>query len=214
MLKIKNASVKYGSLMALDNVSLSIDNGERVAVCGINGAGKSTLLKALLDAAPKKNERCEPSVVFVPQELPMELDETLNAHDYVMLGRTPHLNAWRMPSAADEAAVLCALKDVGLGEDASRRLGAFSGGERRRLALALALASGASTLLLDESMAHLDVKHRVQMFQLLADSGKTIVMSLHEFPLPKNFFTRAILMENGRIIVDGAPTTVVEHLFK
>ncbi len=211
MLELRNTTVRYGATVALDDVSLRIADGERVAVCGRNGAGKSTLLRALLDAACGDSPRA-PRVVFVPQDLPTELELSLCAHDYVMLGRTPHLSAWRRPAAADEAAVAEALEAVGMGDAAGRRLNALSGGARRRLAIALALASGAPALLLDESMAHLDVKCRAALFDLLARTGRTIVMSIHEFPLPANFFTRAVLLEAGRLCADGSPETVVPQL--
>ncbi len=212
MLELQNTTVKYGATVALDDVSLRIGEGERVAVCGRNGAGKSTLLRAFLDAACATNPRA-PRVVFVPQDLPTELELSLCAHDYVMLGRTPHLSAWRRPAAADEAAVAEALAAVGMGDAAGRRLSTLSGGARRRLAIALALASGVPALLLDESMAHLDVKCRAELFDLLAQTGRTIVMSIHEFPLPERFFTRAVLFEAGRICADGSPESVVSRLF-
>ncbi len=211
MLELRNTTVRYGATVALDDVSLRIADGERVAVCGCNGAGKSTLLRALLDAAGASDSRV-PRAVFVPQDLPTELELSFCAHDYVMLGRTPYLSAWRRPSAADEAVVAEALEAVGMGAAAGRRLSALSGGERRRLAIALALASGAPALLLDESMAHLDVTCRAELFRLLAATGRTLVMSIHEFPLPARFFTRAVLLAAGRICADGSPETVVSRL--
>lgn len=206
MLEIRNKTVKYDGVVALDGVTLHIGAGERVAVCGANGAGKSTLLRALLDeslSVPRDSRL--PSAVFVPQDMPTELEQSMTAHDYVMLGRTPYLSAWRRPSATDEAAVAEALESVGLADFATRRLNAVSGGERRRLALALALASGAPLLLLDESTAHLDPRCRREIFELLAKTDRTVVMSIHEFPLPAGFFTRVVFLENGRIGADCAP---------
>lgn len=202
MLEIRNKTVAYDGKIALDDVTLHIAKGERIAVCGANGAGKSTLLRALLDASlqPPTASHQPPTTVFVPQDMPTELEQSMTAHDYVMLGRTPYLSAWRRPSAADEAAVAEALASVGLADFASRRLNAVSGGERRRLALALALASGAPVLLLDESTAHLDPRCRREIFDLLAKSGRTIVMSIHEYPLPAGFFTRVVHLDHGRIV--------------
>lgn len=202
MLELVHCTVKYGSVVALDDVSLRVATGERVAVCGPNGAGKSTLLRALLDAAlaqPPPVRGAPPPAVFVPQEPPEELDVSLAAHDYVMLGRTPYLSAWRRPSAADERAVAAALSAVGLGGFGARRLGALSGGERRRLALALALASGAPALLLDESTAHFDPSACAAICARLAATGRTVVMAIHARPLPAGFFTRLVELEKGRI---------------
>ena len=208
MLEIRNRTVKYDGVVALDDVTLRIGRGERIAVCGANGAGKSTLLRALLDeslSVPRTSRL--PLAVFVPQDMPTELEQSMTAHDYVMLGRTPYLSAWRRPSATDEAAVAEALTSVGLADFATRRLNAVSGGERRRLALALALASGAPLLLLDESTAHLDPRCRREIFELLAKTDRTVVMSIHEFPLPQGVFTRLLFLENGRIGADCVPET-------
>lgn len=209
MLEIRNKTVRYEGVVALEDVTLHVGKGERIAVCGANGSGKSTLLRALLDAAlqtPRAKGQA-PSTIFVPQDMPTELELSMTAHDYVMLGRTPYLSAWRRPAATDEAAVAAALASVGLADFASRRLNAVSGGERRRLALALALASGAPVLLLDESTAHLDPRCRREIFDLLAKTDRTIVMSIHEFPLPQGVFTRLLFLENGRIGADCAPET-------
>lgn len=205
MLELVDCTVKYGDTVALDGVTLRIASGERVAVCGPNGAGKSTLLRALLDAALARTPAVRgapPPAVFVPQEPPAELDLSLTAHDYVMLGRTPYLSAWRRPAAADERAVAAVLDAVGLGGFAPRRLGALSGGERRRLALALALASGAPTLLLDEATAHFDPACRQEVLARLAATGRTVVMTIHALPLPAAFFTRVVELAQGRLRAD------------
>ena len=77
------------------------------------------------------------------------------------------------------------------------------------MALALALATGAPVLLLDEPTAHLDVATRRAFYELLRRSGRTLVMSVHEFPLPVDFFTRIIWLEGGRIRADGDPATIL-----
>lgn len=205
MLELVGCTVRYGDVVALDGVTLRVAPGERVAVCGPNGAGKSTLLRALLDAAlaaatPARG--APPPAVFVPQEPPSELDLSLSAHDYAMLGRTPYLSAWRRPSAADERAVAAALDAVGLAGFARRRLAALSGGERRRLALALALASEAPALLLDEATAHVDPDGLREILAALAQTGRTVVMSIHARPLPDGFFTRVVTLERGRIAAE------------
>ena len=194
MRELLDVTVRYGNIVALDNVSVRIAEGERVAVVGPNGAGKTTLLKALAKGSP---------VAVVPQTLPADLH--LVARDFVMLGRTAHLSAWRAPSRADEEAVDRALAAVDATDLARRRMDAVSGGERQRLALALALATEAPCLILDEPAAHLDFRRRDELFALLARLGKTILMALHELPFDTDFFTRVILMSAGRIVADGTP---------
>ncbi len=205
MRELLDMTVRYGNVVALDNVSVRIAEGERVAVVGPNGAGKTTLLKALGNNAA--GTAALHSVAVVPQTLPADLH--LVARDFVMLGRTAHLSAWRAPSRADEDAVDRALAAVDATDLAGRRMDAVSGGERQRLALALALATEAPCLLLDEPVAHLDFRRRDELFALLARLGKTILMALHELPFDTDFFTRVILMSAGRIVADGTPDEVL-----
>ena len=230
MRELLDVTVRYGNIVALDNVSVRIAEGERVAVVGPNGAGKTTLLKALAADAQERvppgmahvadaQERVPPgmahaggarscaTVAVVPQTLPADLH--LVARDFVMLGRTAHLSAWRSPSRADEDAVDRALAAVDATDLAGRRMDAVSGGERQRLALALALATEAPCLLLDEPVAHLDFRRRDELFALLARLDKTILMALHELPFDTDFFTRVILMSAGRIVADGTPDEVL-----
>jgi len=197
VLEISDRTVRYDGIVALDRVSLRIADGERVAVCGPNGAGKSTLLRALAG----------PGAVFVPQQTPEDL--ALTARGFVMLGRTARLSPWRGPSAEDHAAVARALASVGADHLADRRLDAVSGGERRRLAVALALASEAPHLLLDEPGAQLDFVQRRALHALLASIGRTVVATVHELPFGTTCFTRVVLMSRGRVIADGAPDDVL-----
>ena len=197
MRELEGRTVRYGTVVALDNVSVRISDGERVAVVGPNGAGKTTLLKALRGA----------DAAVVPQTIPADL--AMRARDFVMLGRTPRLSPWRAPARADAAAVDRALAAVDATPLAGRRMDAVSGGERQRLAVALALATEAPCLLLDEPAAHLDFRWRDELFALLKRLDKTILMALHELPFDTDFFTRVILMAEGRIVADGTPDDVL-----
>lgn len=202
MRELIEKTVCYGRIVALDGVSLRIADGERVAVAGPNGAGKTTLLKALVATGVSPVQ-----TAVVPQTIPADLP--MLARDFVMLGRTANLSPWRAPSRADEEAVYSALEAVDVATLAGRRMDAVSGGERQRLALAMALATGAPCLLLDEPAAHLDFRRRDELFALLARLGKTVVMAIHELPFDTDFFTRVVLMSAGRIVADGAPDEVL-----
>lgn len=197
-----------GSRVALCDVSVSIVVGERVAVIGPNGAGKTTLLRELASAAGA-GEDGVPRCVFVPSH--DVFPPALTVRDYVMLGRTPRLSAWRRPAPADDAAVDSAIASVGAAALAGRRMDALSSGELRRASIAFALATGAPALLLDEPTAHVDAAGRVAFFDLLRRIGRTIVMTIHEFPLPRGFFTRAVLLRAGRIVADGGPAEVMSR---
>ncbi|MBQ6338176.1 MAG: ABC transporter ATP-binding protein [Kiritimatiellae bacterium] len=197
MRELVDKTVRFGPVVALDGVSVRIADGERVAVVGPNGAGKTTLLKAL----------CGDGTAVVPQTIPADL--SMRARDFVMLGRTANLSPWRAPARADEEAVDRALAAVDATALAARRMDAVSGGERQRLALAMALATEAPCLLLDEPAAHLDFRRRDELFALLARLGRTVVMAIHELPFDADFFSRVILMSAGRIVADGAPDDVL-----
>ena len=193
MISLENKTVKFGGITALDGVSLSVGEGERVAVVGPNGAGKTTLLKELAKTGASSR------VAVLPQDIPPDLP--LEAREYVMLGRTRFLSPWKRPSDEDEAAVTRAMESVGALDLAGRRMDEISGGERQRLALAMALASGAEVLLMDEPVSHLDLRRKREFYALIEKLPMTIVASLHELPPP--VFTRAVLMSEGRIAADG-----------
>lgn len=197
MPEIKNRTVRYGQVVALDDVTFAVQSGERVAVVGPNGSGKTTLLRALAG----------PGTAVVPQNVPTDL--ALGCREFVMLGRTAHLSAWHAPSRADEEAVDRALASVDAAELAGRRMDAISGGERQRLAIALALATEAPVLLLDEPAAHLDFRRRDELMALLARLDRTVVMTTHELPFDTDFFTRVILLARGRIVAEGRPEDVL-----
>ena len=202
MPEIRNRTVRYGQVVALDDVTFAVQSGERVAVVGPNGSGKTTLLRALAG----------PGTAVVPQNVPTDL--ALGCREFVMLGRTAHLSAWHAPSRADEEAVDRALASVDVTDLAGRRMDAISGGERQRLAIALALATEASTLLLDEPAAHLDFRRRDELMALLARLDRTVVMTTHELPFDTDFFTRVVLLAHGRIVAEGRPEDVLssEHI--
>ena len=197
MPEIRNRTVRYGQVVALDDVTFAVNPGDRVAVVGPNGSGKTTLLRALAG----------PGTAVVPQNVPADL--ALRCREFVMLGRTKHLSAWHAPSLADEEAVDRALSAVDATDLAARRMDAISGGERQRLAIALALATEAPVLLLDEPAAHLDFRRRDELMSLLARLDRTVVMATHELPFDTEFFTRAVLLSHGRIVAEGRPEAVL-----
>ena len=197
MPEIRNRTIRYGAVLALDDVTFAVQPGERVAVVGPNGAGKTTLLRTLAG----------PGTAVVPQSVPTDL--ALRCRDFVMLGRTAHLSAWHAPARADEEAVDRALAAVDAADLAARRMDAISGGERQRLAIALALATETPVLLLDEPASHLDFRRRNELMALLARLDRTVVMTTHELPFDTDFFTRVVLLAHGCIIADGRPAEVL-----
>jgi iron complex transport system ATP-binding protein len=131
----------------------------------------------------------------------------------VALGRIPHEDPWRGPSAADTAAVERAIELVGLSELRRRDVRQLSLGERQLALVALALAQEAPLLILDEPTVHLDIRHRVRIMELLVQlaeqDGVTVVAVLHDLALARHFFPRVALLDHGRLVADGPPDTVL-----
>ncbi|MEV6580361.1 ABC transporter ATP-binding protein [Streptomyces sp. NPDC051582] len=203
-------------------VSVDIAPGETVALLGPNGSGKSSLLRCLAGLrAPGAGtvryggecvrewsaRRIARHVAFVAQD--PGADSDLRVADVVGLGRTPYRDRWRGPDATDREAVADALELVGLAAHAGRSWRTLSGGERQRAHIARALAQRPHGLLLDEPTNHLDVKHQLELMELLAGSGRTVLVALHDLSLAARYCDRLLLLHHGRLIASGAPAAVL-----
>jgi iron complex transport system ATP-binding protein len=223
---LERVTVAYRGRAVLRDVDLAIRPGERVALVGPNGAGKSTLLRALAGVvAPVAgtveldgmNLRAMDRVTIarrlavVPQ-LPA-LPFATTVEEVVALGRLPHEHPIRGLRPADRAAIAAAIERVGVGHLLGRDARELSLGERQLVLLAMAVAQAAPILLLDEPTVHLDLRHQVEVMELLADlnarDGTTVLAVLHDIGLAAHFFGRLVVIDAGRIVADGAPETVL-----
>lgn len=218
-----DASVILGGTRVLDGLTLSIRAGEHTAILGPNGAGKSTLLRALSRVLPPKSGRVllderdlyrevdartsARSIAFVPQELPMAFEFT--CHEIVLMGRAPHLGWFGDESVRDHEIVRRSMERTETWGLRSRPVTELSGGERRRVALARALAQEPHLLLLDEPTTHLDLGHQVQTMGLLRELDCAVVAVLHDLNLAAAGCTRVILLDRGRIVSTGTPESVL-----
>lgn len=225
MIELNNIDASYGQKKVLSELSLKIDSGQAVALIGSNGSGKTTLLKVITGAiktagevrvnnrAIRKLSGYERARVIsvVPQQIAVDIP--LNGYDFVMLGRTHSIARFAPPSADDHAAVEEAMRRTATHSLSHRFIADMSGGERQRLALAMAFAAQPQIILLDEATAHLDLRHRVETMRLLREmnraQGLTILMAVHDLALAGRYFDRLILLKDGRILKEGAPSEVL-----
>ena len=226
MIHVSGLTVAYRGRPALRDVDLHIDAGERVALVGPNGAGKSTLLRAIAGLLPATVGSVELGglpvaslsrlavarrLAVVPQVAVLPFSTT--ADDVVALGRLPHEHPIRGMRPADRAAVAAAIEQVGVGHLMGRDARELSLGERQLVLLAMAVAQDAQVLVLDEPTVHLDLRHQVEVMELLGDlnarNGTTILAVLHDLGLAAHFFPRLILLDGGRVVGDGPPAEVL-----
>ena len=187
--------VDYGSVRALDGVDLEIAPGRVTGLVGMNGSGKSTLLKALtgtvrpaagevrLDGLDPRVARKRGAVGYVPQSEDVDWTFPLSVRDVVTTGRYGHMGPTRRARAADRAAVAEALERVDLTELAGRQIGQLSGGQRKRVFVARAMAQGARIMLLDEPFAGVDKRSEATIVRLLhelAAQGCAVVVATHD----------------------------------
>jgi manganese/zinc/iron transport system ATP- binding protein len=218
--RFRDVTVAYGDRVALDDVDLEVRAGALLAVIGPNGAGKSTLLKAIagliapasgtievLGAPPGVGAR---RVAYVPQAELVDWGFPVTVGDVVMMGRVPLIGIGRSPSRADRTAVRDALESVGLAGQDSRQIGTLSGGQRRRVFLARAMAARPDLYLLDEPVTGVDATTEEDLMHLLeaeAAAGRTVIASTHDLAAAAHHFHQVALI-NGRIVAIG-PSDIV-----
>ncbi len=202
----------------LNRVSLSVREGELVAMVGPNGAGKSTLLRVLsgINAADQGSMTLDGSALN-PKHIAYvgdtrRVEWSLSARQVVELGRLPHQSLFRRPSKEDEQAVEEALTTTHTTALAHRDYHALSHGEQARVMLARALATRPQFLLLDEPLSGLDPKYQIEMMQLLhamSQNGTGIVIVLHDISLALRFASRIVAVKEGKILGDDVPAKLI-----
>jgi iron complex transport system ATP-binding protein len=223
---VRGASYAYrGAAPALDGVSFAARSGEFVGLLGPNGAGKSTLVRlaagllgpqrgevrlAGLDPFSAPRRSVARLCALVPQEPRVAWPFTVR--EAVTMGRAPRQGLLAVSTSLDRGAVEGALEACDLVHLADRRLDALSGGERRRVFFARALAQEPRVLLLDEPTAFLDLGHQVaamRMAQVAARAGLCVVAVLHDLNLAAAACDRVVVLSRGRVVADGPPRDVL-----
>jgi iron complex transport system ATP-binding protein len=222
-----SACVRYRpeAAPAVQGVTFTAAAGEVVALLGPNGAGKSTLLRALVGLVPLSEGSVKVlgqdvgtfdrralgrAVAFVPQSEKPAAGFTVR--DVVAMGRAPHQRGWMRERAEDAAVVDDAIARCDLGHVAGRLVETLSGGEHRRVAIARALAQQPKILALDEPAAFLDLRHRLDLGDLIADvakSGVACIVAMHDLDAAAKVGHRVVLLREGRVLAVGSPEDVM-----
>ncbi len=229
MIELKNLSVGYGDKAVLDNISLSLADGELTVLLGANGCGKSTLIKTVLGLLEPiggdifiDGENLKSIAIRDRAKKTAYLSQSRNtpeisAERMVLHGRFPYLDYPRKYSKKDKEIADEAMRAAGAYELKGRSVSSLSGGERQRVYLAMALAQTTGNLLMDEPLTYLDVKYQLEMIKLskrLAREGKCVLTVLHDISLALRFSDRVIVLSNGNVVFDGKPDDVSEELIK
>lgn len=225
-IKAEHVTVIYrNGHTALSDASFEIPTGTITALVGVNGAGKSTLFKAIMGFVPAasgeisvmgmsvKSALAKKMVAYVPQSEDVDWSFPVLVEDVVMMGRYGHMGFLRRPSAVDHAAVTEALDRVSMEAYRRRQIGELSGGQRKRVFLARALAQQGQVILLDEPFTGVDVQTEdaiVALLQDMRDEGRVILVSTHNLGSVPEFCDRTVLVK-GTVLASGPTAEVFTH---
>ncbi len=217
---LSDVSAGYGERVALEHVTIAVEPGSLLAVVGPNGAGKSTLLKLMAGLLRPWTGRIEvlgaPAgrearrVAYVPQAELVDWAFPVTVEDVVTMGRFPRLGPLRRPGRDDRRAVASALAQVDMARHSQTQVGRLSGGQRRRVFLARALAAEPDLFLLDEPVTGIDATTQELLMDLLeaqAARGKTVVATTHDLACAAQRFQRVLAV--NRTVVAYGPSNLV-----
>ena len=217
MIKITDVTKKFGKVLAVDSVTLNVQQGESIALLGANGAGKSTLIKCILglldykgsieiqDHDIKENPKFSKSLIgYVPQD-PLFYD----------MRTIEILHFFGSIRRVDDKRINDLLNVVGLEDHKNKLSSELSGGMRQRLSFAIGLLSDPPVLILDEPTSNLDANARGDFLNLVKehkDQGKTVLFSSHRLDEVYLIADRVIFMKSGRVILDEKPENLASSL--
>jgi ABC-type cobalamin/Fe3+-siderophores transport system ATPase subunit len=215
----------YGDRPALRDVSLSLESGEIVAIIGPNGSGKSTLIKTLLGHLPAggrilwqekvlgdwRLRDLARIVAYLPQSPRHEAGQTVA--EVLRLGRAARWGAFGLESSADEKITLEVARTLALEDVLDRPMDQMSGGQRQRVFIGRCLTQQPAALLLDEPNTFLDLRHQIDLWQILRklarESSLGVLVASHELNIAGAFADRMILLHEGRVAAAGPPDQVL-----
>lgn len=221
-LEARQVSYSIQDQRILHEVSIQIREKQFVGLIGPNGSGKSTLLKNMYrllkpedgtvllneqDIFKQSSKNIAKNLAVVSQETPVLFDFTV--HDLVSMGRTPHKKLLELDQERDFQIVKDALNQTGITHLEKRSFSSLSGGEKKRVMVARALAQQAQILILDEPTNHLDIQHQLQLMDLIQTLHLTVVAALHDLNIAAMYCDQIYVLQQGQIICFGTPEEVL-----
>ena len=225
-LELQNVEVAYGHTVVVKDVTFQVMPGEMVGLIGPNGSGKSTIIKAISrvislrsgkifldgkDVFKMRRGDLARLIGVVPQM--SILPSAFTAFEIVLMGRNPHLGLLQYESAKDMAITWQAMERTATQTLAERIVCELSGGEIQRVVVARALAQEPKSILLDEPTANLDIRHQIEILDLIKnlclENNLMVVIALHDLNLASQYCDRLILINNGKVHAQGTPVEVI-----
>jgi iron complex transport system ATP-binding protein len=216
ILKAENVSHSYsGSILALEQASIDVEEGDFWVILGPNGSGKSTFVRAISGAIRPSSGRVSlegrdiftlshkeiaRSIAFVPQSV--QVDFPFTCRQVVLMGRFSHLGGLGIEKDEDYQIADEAMRLTGVHHLAGRMINQLSGGERQRVIIAQAVAASPRLLILDEPLSSLDIKYQLTVLELVKDlcqnRGITVIAVLHDLNFASQYGRKAMLLKGGR----------------
>ncbi|MBH0329765.1 ABC transporter [Brevibacillus brevis] len=225
-LETQRLTLSYGERNIIEALDLNIPRGKITVFIGSNGSGKSTLLRSLArllkpkegaillegeSIAKRSTKEVAKRLAILPQG--PSAPEGLTILQLVKQGRYPYQNWLQQWSEEDEQMVNKALAATQLTDMANRAVDSLSGGQRQRAWIAMTLAQGTETILLDEPTTYLDMSHQIEILDLLFELNqteqRTIVMVLHDLNLACRYAHHIVAVHNQTVVAEGAPNEVL-----
>ncbi|MGD0645656.1 MAG: ABC transporter ATP-binding protein [Candidatus Bathyarchaeia archaeon] len=221
LLNVNGVECRYGSIKILENVSMSVKEGDFVGILGPNGSGKTTLLRSISrtlkphkgtillnnkDIYSLKSIDLAKQMAVVPQDNTISFSFT--ALEVVLMGRNPHLARFQMETENDMAIARKVMDLTNTWHLASRPVNELSGGERQRVIIARALAQEPKVLLLDEPLTYLDIINQLEIMDLIKSlcvkEGIIVMAVVHDLNLAARYCNYALLLKNGKVFAAGS----------
>ena len=222
---IKGLTFSYNSHKILDDLSIAVEDSEILSLVGPNGSGKTTLIKCIdrilkprgsillggKEIEDMSRQEIARQIGYVPQSSSTPLATTV--FDTVLMGRRPHIS-WRV-SDADLEKVAEVLERLHLEDLAMRDFSQLSGGQKQKVLIARALAQEPTVLLLDEPTSNLDMKHQLEVMEiirrLVKEKNISAVMAIHDLNLASRFSDKLVMLKKGQVYAAGEPKALLNE---